>query len=374
MRKEEEHVKVKLGVLGLGSVFLGPYRNLIMQLQLEGLAELTTVYDVNADKAAAVGAMHPGVHVASGATQLIESADVDVVLILTSMNEHGALAAEALSAGKHVLVEKPMATSLEEARALVEISGTSKGLLVCAPHVVLSPTYRAMHDAVAEGDIGTVVLARARYGWSGPWWGDWFYRPGGGALFDLGVYNLTSLCGFFGPVRRVCAMVGTAVPTRMSEGSMIDVQAEDNAQVLLDFGDSRFANITTGFTMQKYRGPAIELYGTDGVLQMLGDDWAPDGYEKWDTERELWEVHPEQDPGWPWTSGLRHLVDCIRNSRSTVTRPEHALHCLEVMLAAKRSSEEGRFVDVHSDFPRLDYSSLPADQRDQRRKHDPRTS
>ena len=45
------------------------------------------------------------------------------------------------------------------------------------------------------------MLARARYGWAGPWWGDWFYQAGGGALFDLGVYNLTTLCGLFGPVR-----------------------------------------------------------------------------------------------------------------------------------------------------------------------------
>ena len=59
------------------------------------------------------------------------------------------------------------------------------------------------------------------------------------------------------------------------------VQAEDNAHVLIDFGDARFASVTTGFTMQQYRSPAIELYGSDGVLQLLGDDWAPDGYELW---------------------------------------------------------------------------------------------
>ena len=63
------------------------------------------------------------------------------------------------------------------------------------------------------------------------------------------------------------------------------VQAEDNAHVLIDFGDARFAVVTTGFTMQRYRSPCIELYGTHGVLQMLGDDWAPEGYELWRNDR-----------------------------------------------------------------------------------------
>ena len=89
------------------------------------------------------------------------------------------------------------------------------------------------------------------------------------------------------------------------------VQAEDNAHVLIDFGEARFASVTTGFTMQRYRSPAIELYGADGVLQLLGDDWAPEGYELWRNAKGAWELFPESDPGWQWTEGLRHLVECI---------------------------------------------------------------
>ena len=74
---------------------------------------------------------------------------------------------------------------------------------------------------------------------------------------------------------RVTAMAGVAIPERVVEGETMRVQAEDNAHVLIDFGDARFASVTTGFTMQRYRSPAIELYGSEGVLQLLGDDWAP---------------------------------------------------------------------------------------------------
>jgi len=304
---------------------------------------------------------------------VIENDDVDVVLVLTSMPVHGALASAALRAGKHVLVEKPMATSLEEAAALMQLGAESPGHLICAPHILLSPTYRAIRQHVEDGDIGNLLLARARYGWSGPDWGRWFYERGGGALFDLGVYNVTALCGLFGPARRVTAMAGVAIPERIVEGEAMRVQAEDNAHVLIDFGDARFASVTTGFTMQKYRSPAIELYGSDGVLQLLGDDWAPEGYELWRNAAGTWELFPEKDPGWQWTEGLRHLVECIESGREPVTRPEHAYHALEIMLAAQAAAADGRAREISSDFPRPDLASLEA-RTDGRRVHDPRSA
>ena len=172
-----------------------------------------------------------------------------------------------------------------------------------------------MHARVRAGEIGGLLTARARYGWAGPDWGRWFYEPGGGALFDLGVYNVTSLCGFFGPARRVTAMTGVAIPERIIDGEPVRVMADDNAHVLIDFGDARFAVVTTGFTMQSYRSPCIELYGTHGVLQMLGDDWAPEGYELWRNDHGAWELYDETEPTWPWTDGLRHLVECIETGR-----------------------------------------------------------
>jgi predicted dehydrogenase len=365
-------VPLRLGVLGLGSVFLTPYRTLIERLARADLVELVAAYDPNAGKREAVARLTGADTAIADPGALIGRDDVDAVLVLTSMNEHGPLARAALEAGKHVLVEKPMATSLEEARDLVALARQTPATLVCAPHIVLSPTYRELHRRVAEGTVGRLLLARARYGWSGPSWGRWFYRPGGGALFDLGVYNLTALCGFFGPVRRVTALVGTAIPEREVDGQTIRVESDDNAHVLLDFGESRFASIMTGFTIQRYRSPAIELYGSDGVLQLLGDDWAPEGFEQWRNDAGCWELFPESDPAWPWTDGLRHLVECVRDARAPVNRPEHALHALEVMLAAKRSAAEGRVVDVETDFPALDYGGLAAHEEDHRRVHDPR--
>jgi predicted dehydrogenase len=363
-----------LGVIGCGSVFSGPYAATIDQLSSRGRVHISAVYDVDDRKRRRAAARYDLDPVLRSPTELVGREDVDVVLVLTSMNEHGPLASEALEAGKHVLVEKPMATSLDQARDLVELSHRSRGLLVCAPHIVLSPTFRAVYKAVSDGAVGRLLTARARYGWAGPSWGEWFYRPGGGALFDLGVYNVTSLCAFFGPARRVTAMVGVAIPKRTVDGRVIDVEADDNAHVLLDFGAARFGVVTTGFTMQRYGSRAVELYGDEGTVHLLGDDWAPDGWELWRNDEGAWRVYPESDPQWHWTAGLTHLVDCIESRRPTVMRPEHAYHALEIMLAAQAAGRDGIARTIESDFPELVYDDRGVEAGATRRAHDPRSA
>src|SRR6185295_11894823 len=104
----------------------------IERLAAAGRARVTAVYDLDEGKRRAAGlrlGLDPGL---TRPEAVIESDDVDLVLVLTSMNPHGALAAAALAAGKHVLVEKPMATSLEEAAALLQLAADAPGRLVCA--------------------------------------------------------------------------------------------------------------------------------------------------------------------------------------------------------------------------------------------------
>ncbi len=244
-------MSIRLGIVGCGSVFWTPYMSLIERLRGQGRVDVVAVYDADPEKRRRAADRLDLRADLPADTAVCTHPDVDVVLVLTSMTEHGRLARAALEAGKHVLVEKPVATSLAEAEEVLAVAAASPGHLICAPHIVLSPTYRAMHEQLRDGAIGGLLTARARYGWAGPDWSRWFYEPGGGALFDLGVYNVTSLCGFFGPARRVTAMTGVAIPERVINGEPMRVRAEDNAHVLIDFGDARFAVVTTGFTMQK---------------------------------------------------------------------------------------------------------------------------
>jgi predicted dehydrogenase len=341
---------VRIGIIGCGNV-LSAYRASLDKLRMRGMAETVMACGRAAQRAAACHELGMQ-RFTTEAQEVIASPEVDVVLILTSMTEHARLARAALEAGKHVLVEKPLATSLDEAKSLTELAVRSPGRLVCAPFTILSPTFQTIARRIRLGDIGKPCSARARYGWAGPSWSEWFYKPGGGCLFDLGVYCITSLTGLLGPAKRVQAMTGIAIPEREINGRKIRVEAEDNAQVLLDFGEGAFAVVTTGFTLQQYRSPALEVYGTSGTIQMLGDDWDPDGYELWQNAAGAWQVFKETTPDWSWTDGLNHLIECIGNGAQPRVTPSHALHVLEIMLKAQQAGREGRALPIESGFTR----------------------
>jgi predicted dehydrogenase len=341
---------IRIGVVGCGNVLEVGYMPVIRQMRARGLADLVMACDRRLEVRDSVIQGYGVPRFTQDYHELVESPDIDLVLVLTSMPFHAPVSRAALEAGKHVLVEKPLATTIEEGLTLVELAHRSPSYLLPAPHVILSPTFQTMARRVRCGDIGRPLLARARYGWTGPSWGKWFYQKGGGALFDLGVYNLTALTGLLGPAARVSAMAGVAIPERIVDGELIQVEAEDNAHVLLDFGGSVFAVVTAGFTMQQYRSPCIEVYGSTGTIQMLGDDWDPEGYELWQNDAGCWQVYAETDPGWPWCDGLNHLVDCIRTGTRPLITPEHACHVLEIMLAAQQAGADGRAHHLHTSF------------------------
>lgn len=334
----------------------GAYTSQLRTLIGRGLVERVLVCDINRQSAAKAAEQLPAATMVANHGEMLSRPDVDVIVVLTSMAEHGPIACEALLAGKHVLVEKPMAVSLALAEELVDIARRSKGHLVCAPCVILSPTYRAMRRHLRNGDIGAPALARARYGWSGPDWGRWFYESAGGPLFDLGVYSITSLTGLLGPAHGVQAMSGIVTPQRMVDGKLVPVETPDNYQITLDFGGNVFAVVTTGFSMQKYRSPALEIYGSEGTLQMLGDDWAPEGYELWQNRVGAWQVFDNASRQWHWTDALRHLVECIHQGTKPLITPEHAYHVLDIMLKAMEAARSRSYVTIESEFvlPDLD--------------------
>ena len=349
---------VRLGIAGCGNV-LGAYLTLAARLRHQGLADIAVLCGRERQRAVALAGW-PAAEFVTDYADLLARKDVDAIVLLTPMCEHAPMAKAALRAGKHVLVEKPMATNLDEARELMTLAQQCERHLVCAPFTVLSPTFHIIGRRLRRGDIGRVVSARGRYGWAGPDWTDWFYKPGGGALFDLGVYNLATLTGWLGPVRRVTAMMGVAVPERRVRGQMVRVEADDNAQVLLDFGDGCFAALTTSFGVQQYRGPGLELFGTEGTVNLLGDDWDPDGYEIWQNSAGCWQCFKETQPDWPWADGLRHLVECLQSGTRPQVTPEHAFHVLEVMLQAQAAGRDGQARRIESTFTTPAFAEVAA--------------
>lgn len=345
---------VSVGIIGCGSVMQHAYMPLLVNEIARGRAQPPTICDIRPERIAQVEEKFQISGSSRDPDELIDDSSLDLVVILTSMAEHGDLAERALLAGRHVLVEKPMSVDLDQAARLVEIDRNGPANLLCAPHVLLSPDYQRMARMINDGLVGRPLLARARYGWDGPDWGQWFYAPGGGPLFDLGVYNVTTLTGLLGPCRSVTAMTTVTRPRRVVDGEEIDVRTDDTFQIVLELGGgdrpTTLATVTTAFGMQQYRGPAVEVYGLDGTVQMLGDDWAPDGLELWQNEVGAWQTYHSRSRYWPWTDGLSHMIDCIRTGKTPYTRPEHAHHVLEIMLAAMEASRTGTTQKLTSTF------------------------
>lgn len=351
----------------------GPYMELVNKLVFKKLVKLKSLSDIN-------NSFHPILkkrfefeNFYTNYKKILEDPSIDVVLILTSMNEHSSIAKQALLNDKHVLVEKPMATNMKDLNELYGVAKKSKKILLPAPFVILSPTYQAIDGEIKSNTIGNISLARARYGWAGPSWGEWYYRTGGGPLFDLGVYNITTLTGLLGPVKNLVAKSSLSKSHRIINGKKVKAKTDDNFQIMLEFKSGCIGVVTTGFTMQQYNSPAVELYGADGTIQMLGDDWEPKGYEIWRNSRSSWEYYKTPYANWPWASGFTHLIECLIKKNKPLVQLDHAYHVNEIMIKIYESTKNSSQVAINSDFKPLVFSKkikMVKSHLDHDRSHD----
>jgi predicted dehydrogenase len=340
--------KIRTAVVGCGSVS-GPY---LQDLAQSPFVQLVAVCDIQPERAERRAAEFAIPRRFGHIDALLDDVEFDFLINLTSMQSHFELNFRALEAGKHVLSEKPIAGSLEEGRRLLDTATANGVRFYGAPIVVASPAFRHLAEVVASGRIGRVYQATARYGHGGPEWGPWFYQKGGGALFDLGVYNVTFLTGLLGPARAVVALSGTAIKERFVEGEHVTVEADDNTLLLLDHGDTVFSSVQTGFIYGPHREErTIECFGTRGSANLLGWDWQPKGVEVWSAEQERWQVECEDQAGYNWQRGGTLVAECLATGKPTLLTPEHAFHVLEVMLAAHKSAATGQRIEIASRFP-----------------------
>ena len=336
-------VPVRVGFIGAGSV-LWAYLQMIDRLAPRGLAVAGPICARRRGTWDRIHARRPGVELTVEPEDVLRS-DVAVVVVLTSAESHAELVSLALEHGKHVLVEKPLAGSRAEGVALTELARDHGRHLVAAPFVHLAPTFRALWSAVADGAIGHVHTARGLYGVPPPDWNAWMHEVG--PLVDLGIYNLKSLTSLLGPVVEVIAAETDATETRHGDpADVIHVTARHEGGAL--------SSVLAGWEIHAYRRPALELYGTEGTADLLGDDWDPRGYEIYRAGERSWREFGSLDPTWLWTDGLRDLVGAVLEGRAPLADIEQDLHLLEVVQAARAAASERTAVSVKSRFEPID--------------------
>jgi predicted dehydrogenase len=347
--------KVRVAVIGCGSVS-GMY---LPHLSKSPHVQLVATCDIVLERAQKAATKYGISQVSPNMSHLLQNASFDLLVNLTNMQAHGELNRQALLAGKHVWSEKPMHNSYAEGKQLLDLARSRNLRIWGAPAVVQSPQFAFMAKAVREGKIGKVAAAHAHYGHLGPTWSAFFYEKGGGSLPDLGVYNLSTLTGILGPVVSVTAMTNILTPTRqVDDKGEIKVEAEDNAMVLMRHESGALSHVQCGFNYFDPYGhegsgqekPTISLVGTRGAMHMIGYDWKPFGVDMATLDDEKGQRYVPQAEGYVWEMGASVVAECLATGQEPLITPEHALHVLEIIEAARKSQATGRHVALVSKF------------------------
>jgi predicted dehydrogenase len=321
----------------------------------DGLA-LVAAADRNEDRAAGLTSRYGGTPYGSAGDLLADDA-VDLVLVLTRHYSHMEITSRALAAGKHVFSEKPLAMTGAEAWGLVRQAADAGLRLGCAPATFLGEAQQTAWAALRTGLLGRVRVVFADVNWGQI--ERWHPRPqdfyAAGALFDVGVYPLTVLTTFLGPVRSVTAMATILQPDRRAvDGTAFTIESPDFAVGLLTLESGAVVRLTCGFYVDMVsRQRGIEIHGDDGSLLM--DRW----YEfdagihlarRGGTAIRLPLLGAPPDVPVDYGRGLADMAEGIRTGRPHRATGEQAAHVVDVIEAMLTSARESRPVAVTSAF------------------------
>ncbi len=348
---------LRVAIIGCGSVS----NRYIPHLQASPLIEITSLCDIRYERALAQNEQYQlRANTYPHIDDMLAGAPFDMMVTLTDMQVHGELNKKALLAGKHVWSEKPMANTYSEGKALYELAKSKNLRIWGAPAVVNSPQFAFMSRSIQEGKLGTIASAHAQYGHTGPGWSAFFYEKDGGSMPDLGVYNIATLTGLLGPAKSAMAMASIVTPERtVDDKGVIRVEAEDNAHILLDHGKGVISHVMCGFNYFDPHGHeaagqslhSIQIFGTHGNMRLIGYDWEPNGVVLDTSWTEPPVLHQKDAEGYAWEEGATVVGESLMKNAEPRIHVEHALHVLEIIEAARKSSASGKKVKLKSRFP-----------------------
>jgi predicted dehydrogenase len=294
---------------------------------------------------------------------LVADPEIDLVVNLTVPLAHARVSRAALDAGKAVYSEKPLAVELPEGRALVEAARRRGVRLGCAPDTFLGAGLQTCRRLIDAGAIGEPVGASGFFLSPGP--ESWhpgpqiFYQRGAGPLFDLGPYYLTALVFLLGPARHITGMgrITRAERTIGSEplrGQRFPVEVPTHVASLIEFESGPIATLVTSFDVRASRYRNLEVYGSEATLSVPDPNTFGGPVMIRRSLREDWEEVPLSHPNAEQSRGLgvMDLVAAARSGRAHRASGELALHVLELMEGAIRSSERGTRLELETRCPR----------------------
>jgi predicted dehydrogenase len=345
-------MSARVGVVGCGIIA----KDYVEGSAAFGSFEVVACADLDPESAAAFADVH-GLEMQT-VDELIGDPTIEVVLNLTPPAAHAAVTRAALEAGKHVYTEKPVTTSVEDGRELLA-DAERRGLRIgCAPDIFLGAAYETARELIAQGAIGTPLSATATFLVGGPdsWHpnADVFYQAGGGPMLDIAPYYLTAIASLLGPFRAALGLATTPTPERRfgvgpRAGASFTVDVPTHAVAALQLESGALATLTVSFEAFGQYVSGLLVHGSGGSLD-LPDANAFGGPIRIRNGDGEWKPVEYASPGPTETRGLGldEMLTAIREERPHRASGALALHVLETALAALRSAEEGRTVEIRA--------------------------
>lgn len=291
------------------------------------------------------------------AEALLADPDIDAVSICAANYAHAELSIQALNAGKHVLCEKPMATTLADCEAMVECAKKNGKFLMIGHNQRLAKAHMEAKRLIDEGLIGDIITFRTSFGHGGP--ETWSISPGKnvwffdkkkaamGVMADLGVHKTDLIQYLTGQrVVRTTARLVT-LDKRGEDGELIGV--DDNAVCIYEMSGGAFGTMTASWTYYAAEDNSTVLYGTRGEMRIYDDPAHSIVVKLADGTVQTYDVEQIQTNDNQTKSGVIDLwVDCLKNNRAPEISGESALYAMRAVFASIESSQTGKTVEIEA--------------------------
>ncbi len=344
-----------VGVAGCGNIS-GIYLSNLCKV-FENV-NVTACADLDESRAKARAEEYPGVRVCT-LEEMLADPEIGIIVNLTTPQSHFPVAMKAVEAGKHVYGEKPLTLTREEGRRLLEAAAEAGVRVGNAPDTFMGAGLQTCRKLIDDGVIGEPVAAQAFMLCRGheTWHPDpeFYYKPGGGPMFDMGPYYLTALVSLLGPVSRVTGSARISFPQRIitSEkkyGEIIDVEVPTHMTGIMDFASGPTGAITTSFDVYASETPRIEIFGSEGSISVPDPNGFGGPVRLWLNDGKDWRDVPLSS-GFEANGrgiGPSDMADALESGRPHRADGELAYHVLDLMHAFHDASAAGTHVSIES--------------------------
>lgn len=346
-------IKYSIGIIGCGNIS----QIYLRAAQYFPMLEIIGIADINHQ--AAVNRANEFNLAVFTVDELLANPEIQLIINLTTPQNHVAVGKSILNSGKHVYGEKPLGLNTHEAKELLALAASKQLRVGSAPDTFLGGAHQLCKQLIESNSIGQVIAGTAFFmcggheGWHpNP---DFYYQKGAGPLFDMGPYYLTALVNMLGPIKKVCAMTSAIRKVRTIDsdhrrGEKINVEVPTHYAGILQFSSGALITLIMSFDVLTHKHNPIEIYGTKGTL-LIPD---PNFFGGEVFLAKSYDAFEQVENAYPYTEdnyrmlGVAEMLCALNEKRPHLAHSDLAYHVLEVMEAFEIANQSGTDVTISS--------------------------